>query len=218
MREIYFASKTLYKITGICPPPWKTPHIIDGKPVLFVHIPKSAGSSLKVMLGCAIGKTTHTMPRLAMRKSDWLNSFIITSVRHPFDRFISSYNYIVKKQGSGVLNRMYGEELAKMDPMQYLAFIEQFPEKLGLQTQWTQYPSKSKPTADLILRVEQSALWQEQLQAIGLSGELTVVHKNASRDAHNRSEDSLGLTLADFNLLKRDVEKVFASDYKAFSY
>jgi len=108
-RKVYFASKSLYKLTGHLPPPWETPHSVDGKPVYFVHIPKAAGSSLKTLLGCRIGKTTHAMPRLVMRKRQWHDSFLIASVRQPFDRFVSSYGYMVKQQGSGVLNRMYGK-------------------------------------------------------------------------------------------------------------
>ncbi|WP_457645917.1 sulfotransferase family 2 domain-containing protein [Profundibacter sp.] len=218
-RKIYFASKSLYKLTGILPAPWSTPHSVDGKPVYFIHIPKSAGSSLKTLLGCRIGKTTHAMPRLVMRKRQWHESFIITAVREPFDRFVSSYSYMVKQQGSGVLNRMYGEKLVQLDPFEYLEFIQQFPEKLGFQTQWTHYPSRRKPTADLILRVEESDRWRDQLRAAGITNlPRKVERRNASRQAGQGLEDVLGLNGPDLTALERRVKEVFAVDYEALGY
>ncbi len=218
-RKIYFASKSLYKLTGKLPAPWTTPHTVDGKPVYFIHIPKTAGSSLKLLLGCKIGKTTHAMPRLVMRKRQWHDSFVITAVRQPFDRFVSSYGYIVKQQGSGVLSRMYGEKLTQLDPFEYLDFIQQFPEKLGFQTQWTHYPSRRKPTADLILRVEESDRWRDQLMAAGITDlPKKVERRNASRQAGEGLEDVLGLSGPDLTALEQRVKEVFAVDYEALGY
>ncbi len=219
MRNLYFSSKSLYKITGHIPPPWETPHKINGKPVYFVHVPKSAGSSLKMMLGCKSGKTTHAMPRLVMRKQTWHHSFIITAVRHPFDRFLSSYSYVIKNAGSGVLNRMYGPALQQLDPFEYLDFIQQFPEKLGLQIYWTQYPSVKKPAADLILRVEESAKWIEQLNSTGITAVPDKIERrNASRNGKERIEETLSLDAPQVAQLETQVQKVFARDYAAFGY
>ena len=218
-RKIYFASKSLYRITGHLPAPWKTSHTVDGKPVLFVHTPKSAGSSLKTLLGCRIGKTTHAMPRLVMRQSDWHNSFVITSVRHPFDRFVSSFSFVVKRKGSRTLHRVYGDELSKLDPFEYLEFIQQFPEKLGLQTQWIQYPSKTKPTADLILRVEESSGWRDQLLLAGISNlPEKSEHRNGSRKKDSTLESVLGICQSDIEMLETKVKTVFSDDYAAFNY
>ena len=218
-RKIYFASKSLYKMTGILPAPWATPHSVDDKPVYFIHIPKSAGSSLKTLLGCKLGKTTHAMPRLVMRKRQWHDSFVITAVRQPFERFVSSYSFVVKQKNGRVLHRMYGAMLDTLDPFEYLEFIQQFPEKLGFQTQWTHYPSRRKPKADLILRVEESDHWRDQLLAAGITDlPQTVERRNASRQAGEGPEDVLGLEGPDLTALECRVKEVFAVDYEAFGY
>ncbi len=218
-KKIYFASKSLYKLTGVLPAPWSTPHTVDGKPVYFIHIPKSAGSSLKTLLGCKLGKTTHAMPRLVMRKRQWHDSFVITAVRQPFDRFVSSYSFVVKQKNGRVLHRMYGETLDTLDPFEYLEFIQQFPEKLGFQTQWTHYPSRRKPTADLILRVEESDRWRDQLMAAGITNlPKKVERRNASRQAGEGLEDVLGLSGPDLKALEQRVKEVFVVDYEVLGY
>lgn len=216
-KALYFGSKHLLGLTGHIPSPWKTGHEVDGKPVLLIHNPKAAGSSLKALVGAR--GTTHSMPRLILSERAWRAHFIILSVRHPFDRFLSGYSFFVGGKHTGTLWRAHGAALRQMDPFAFLEFIKQYPEKLGPQVNWGLYPSAAKPRADLILKVEESANWPEQLRQAGLTvSGAEVPQLNNSRPAGHLADGVLGLAPEETQRLKTRVETYFAADYESFGY
>jgi len=65
---------------------------------IFIHIPKSAGSSIEMALYNTWGMVTHTKA-LTYQKADpkkFNQYYTFTFTRNPYDRFVSAYNYLIK--------------------------------------------------------------------------------------------------------------------------
>ncbi|SMX22480.1 sulfotransferase family 2 domain-containing protein [Boseongicola aestuarii] len=216
---IHKASKRLYAITGTIPRKHLTPHRVDGRQVVVIHNPKAAGSSLKIMLSAdtSIG-TTHTGPSQAYSRRMWHSTFSVVAVRHPFDRFVSRYVFMILKQRGGVLKREWGDRIQGMDLFTFLEFIGQYPGKLGPQKIWTHFPSVSKPVADLILKVEESDNWEAQIRAAGINPHPVEERKNVTRAADQSFGQVLSLTDAELAHLEEEVFAVYQADYEAYGY
>lgn len=216
-RNIYFLSKRLYPLTGTLPGPATTPYTVAGRKVLFFHAPKSAGTSLRALLGGRGG--THAMPRHVLTRRAWRKYFVVSAVREPFERFVSGYSYYVRGDYTGVMYRLHGDALKSLDPFEFLEFVGQYPEKLGAQVLWATYPDAEKPRADLVLRVEESAAWPDQLRRAGVAvPHLDAPRRNASRNGDEELRDVLGLDDAGILRLREKVTERYAEDYEAFGY
>ena len=85
--------------------------------VIFVHSPRSGGRSLGEYLG--VGRTkSHAYPREKLAERTWLDCFVISSVRHPLDRFFSGYFGIVKTAKENALVRKYGWGIKDLTPIE----------------------------------------------------------------------------------------------------
>jgi len=69
--------------------------------LLFVHNPKCMGTSLKKWLNLRIDNADHRFPTLMVNKECWEAYRTVVVVRHPIDRFISSYNFHCRSDYSG---------------------------------------------------------------------------------------------------------------------
>lgn len=66
----------------------RTDVVAHGKPVLFVHNPRAGGRSLEAFFN--VQRLSHSYPSEVLAETHWLDSFIVTSVRHPIDRFFQA--------------------------------------------------------------------------------------------------------------------------------
>ena len=73
--------------------------------IVFVHIPKTAGISIKAIVLPQQIVTTHRTPVKLVSSKVWNNYTTFCVVRNPFDRFISSYFYHTSKEYKGGLFR-----------------------------------------------------------------------------------------------------------------
>ena len=83
------------------------PYYSDHK-CIFIHIPKSAGSTIHSILknkSCTVTSDHKTMYDLSLRRSTIKQCFKFTFVRNPWDRFVSTYFYF-KKYGRDNLGDM----------------------------------------------------------------------------------------------------------------
>lgn len=216
-RCAYFASKRLFAFAGIVPTAMRCRDDLFDKQVLFSHAPKAGGTSLRAVLGTR--GVTHSMPAKVLRKTDWINSFVICAIRHPFDRFVSGYSYHVQSDYRGALFHRHGELLKTLSPFEYLEFIQQYPENLGSLLNWTDFPDHRKPRADLILRIEESHLWAAQMRKAGLKISVDHVGRhNATRPFNQTAKDFLKLSASDTLTLQKRVYQAFAQDYTEFGY
>ncbi len=217
-RWLYRQSKRWWRLTGRIPDGVRTGLSVDGRPVFLVHNPKCAGSSLKRLLGVTARRTTHSWPRDLFRPSVWREGIFVVAVRHPMERFLSSWHYHCRSGYRGKLVKRHGD-LSHLSPLAYFDFIQQYPENCGLQSLWVDYPSAEKPQCDLVLRTEDSADWPRILAAYGIHPVLAEAPRlNISRACGAGDAPVPGLADGDQAALRVKVETFYRSDYLRFGY
>lgn len=216
---LYRISKRRYRISGRLPESVKVPQAVGGRPVYLVHNPKCAGSSLKQLLGVSASRTTHSWPRDLFRPSAWEQGLVVVAVRHPLDRFSSSWRYHCRSGYRGKPVKRHGS-LRHLSPSEYFDFIQQYPENLGLQSLWVDYPSRTKPECDIVLRVEESTSWLELLASHGIAPTANLAPHLNTTDTETNFANSANTGLSDkaFYALCQKVEAFYQDDYLRFHY
>ncbi len=191
--------------------------MLDGKKVIFIHNPKSGGTSLGRFLN--VKRRTHTFPKDTLREKYWVNSFSIVVVREPFERFLSCYYDKVLRPNDNGLTKRYGRIIKDLSPFEFLEVLIENPKHAGPQSNWTHFPSIAKPHADLILKFEEIAKWKEELLGLGLQvQDRSLSHHNKSERSTSNHLDRLNIGPEDFKLLQQNVQRVYANDYELYGY
>ena len=159
-------------------------------------------------------------PVEVLAEKHWLEHFIVTSVRHPIDRFFSGYYGNVREPERRALEARYGPAFKSLTPKEYFEVIQQHPRHVGLQTQWTDFPCLEKPPrADLVLRLEDVGQWVDIMRGAGVELSMqSMPHEGKTKNKPKRDLEDLGLTQADYDALCDRIETIYAADYKAFGY
>ncbi|CAN1506746.1 Sulfotransferase [Paracoccaceae bacterium] len=189
----------------------------DGKPVIFLHNPKTGGKSLRQFLH--VKRDSHALASERLSPRHWQVSFSIVAVREPFERFLSNYYDRVLKQNDNALVRLFGPEFKRIDAFGFLEVLKEMPVFGGPQVLWTDYPLAVKPRADLVLRYENIADWKDQLLASGLAvADRNLPHINRSKRSESNHLEALRLSQSEFERLEAAVKDHFHRDYDAFGY
>lgn len=195
----------------------RTDLVCDGKPVIFLHNPKTGGKSLRQFLH--VKRDSHAFASERLSRRQWLGCYSVVAVREPFERFLSNYYDRVLKQNDNALVRLFGPGFKSIDAFGFLEVLKAHPIFGGPQTLWTDYPLAAKPRADLVLHYEAIADWQDHLLAAGLQvADRVLPHVNRSKRADSNHLEALRLSRAEFDRLEAAVKDHFRPDYDAFGY
>lgn len=189
----------------------------DGQPVIFIHNPKTGGSSLGEFLH--VGHLSHRFPSERLSRVSWERCFSIVVVRDPFERFLSCYYANVLRPQDNGLTKRYGRGIKSLDPKGFLAILAENPRYGGPQINWTDYPGSDKPRADLVLRFEDIDGWKGRLLAEGFDiADRSLPSRNRSERGASNHLQRLGLSKTGLAALRREVMDFFAEDCAAFGY
>jgi hypothetical protein len=115
------------------------------------------GTSLKGWLGLQTDHADHRFPTLVVSKPTWESYTTIVSVRHPVDRFLSSYNFHCKSDYSGSYMERH-PDLKSWDMDRYFEVMRVHePHCLAPQWKYTCH-MKSEYPPRFVIRMEDSAL------------------------------------------------------------
>lgn len=120
--------------------------------IIHIHIPKTAGTSIRTALfGSDVIKHV-TASKIPIDIWESIPSFAV--VRHPVSRFISSYKYHCKSSYRGVLLKRY-PELKSMSMKEYAeTFLKEDYLLLEPQMKYVQRSDSNKSIVDYLLRFE----------------------------------------------------------------
>lgn len=199
----------------------KTAFKVEGKPMIFLHNPKCAGTSVGKYLGVKRRSHTYASKRLSLKW--WLSTYSIVIVREPTERFFSSYYDQMKGDHETFLIRKYGRKVLNISPIEYLGILKENPKLCGPQTLWTDYPSSVKPRADLVVKFEDLAQLPSLLDALGVKGlpnKLPIKNVGAKRSQVSAIDHAkiLNLQQKDYENLLERIQIYYADDYREFGY
>ncbi|NTS75356.1 sulfotransferase family 2 domain-containing protein [Catenovulum sp. SM1970] len=184
---------------------------VFGKKVVFIHIPKNAGTSVKSLLNSVKDNIHFDVISTSNELSfdDWLASFKFCIVRNPYDRAVSSYCYHVKSDYKGDLYKRY-PNLKSMSFYDYLMLRKNNREFLLMPQVNFITRRDSDVGVNEILRLEQLQGDIKKLSKI-LGVELDLHHLNASP----RTKDyKTFYTQETFDL----VSEIYQEDLSRFNY
>lgn len=177
--------------------------------VLFVHINKTAGSSIERALGLPFQHRTARELRKLVGRKRWNECFTFAFVRNPWDKVVSHYHFRVKTDQTGLGNRhldfnewvmrAYGDR----DPRYY-----DEPRMFMPQVDWISDES-GETMVDFVGRFERlEEDFAELCRRIGRSAELP----------HVKSSDRPGYRQIYSEPAARVIRRHFAPDIRRFEY
>jgi len=174
--------------------------------ICFVHNPKAMGTSLKAWLGLRIDNADHRFPTLMVNPQVWEQYTTICAVRHPVERFLSSFHFHCRSDYAGGYLRKF-PELKSWDMERYFETMTR-SEPYALAPQWKYVVHlRSEHPPDFLLRVgEHSAALDRIAQTLGISAPLPTL--NAGKGVLDQPTPGFRSRLNSY----------YARDYEMFGY
>ena len=198
----------LSKVLHIKPAPLRQG---NNGPFIFIHINKTAGTSIGNAIGMPIKHHQTAREVIAMiGKDKWNKAYRFTLVRNPWDKVVSHYEYRRKRNKTEVASRgisfsewvkkTYGPE---KDPLYY-----NNPKAFQPQVEWLK-DDEGNVSIDFIGKFETINEDFEQIKiAIGLEAELPHLNASKRADYHSYYDDETQEIVANW----------FREDIEAFGY
>ena len=197
----------------------------DEHNAVFIHVPKTAGTSVEVALDMQHRKNlfefdpiqnnfkqhwpaTQVRKRLGPEKYDEMFSFAF--VRHPISRMLSEYHYLKRLGSSFVLHQSPDSFIKKIHDI--WGMWEFYPREMRqhIRTQtFMLYNEEGKLMVDFVGKFENlQEDWQHVCDQLGISEELPFSQESANKDDWSEfSEESIAT-----------IRKLYADDFKNFDY
>ena len=174
--------------------------------LFFVHNPKCMGTSLKKILGLRIDVADHRFPTLTVNRATWEAYTTVVVVRHPIDRFVSSFNMHCRSAYAGGFFVKY-PDLKSWDMTTYFDRMRA-QEPLAISPQWkyTVHLHSDAPP-DFLIRMETAADGITSLaRALGITDELPRLNRFTAQKESPGPE-----------LMER-LKEYYALDFQLFGY
>lgn len=186
-------------------------NVLDDRRAIFVHIPKTGGSSIRRLLGLALGDYSHPTAREyeTAYPEAWREYFKFAVVRNPWDRFVSAYFYNLSI-ADRIPNRI--RRRIKRHGDDFGGFVRKFgrqPEFLLTSSVAFRLQSEWADGLDLVGRFEELPMFAEDLaRRFALSTSLER-HNASERGSYQRYYDDETAAL---------VGELYAEDVAKFGY
>lgn len=172
----------------------------------FIHIPKAAGSSIYQIIDAnnAINYCGHIKA---------MDIFSMAITRHPYDRIISAYFYLIEGGGKNELDERYCERLKKYSSFKdFILHIEEDGLLDILHLRPMSYflcNDEGEVVVKRIFKMEEITKIDEFLVSQGLE-KLSEKHTNISN--HTHYTDYLDREIID------EINRVYIKDFELFNY
>lgn len=178
---------------------------LDSKKILFIHIPKTAGTSVL----CCLNKNRdfkvgHVL--LSRYSLEFLeNFFIFTTVRNPFDRFVSQWIY----HTTDTDNFFYRIYKKSMDIFSYFDIVKEMNDKRTSWRSMSEFIHHKDKKIDFIMKFENLSYdWNLFKNKFNFRCDLPLI-KKTKHDHYSRYYNSL---------LISKVEQMYEQDLVNFNY
>jgi hypothetical protein len=179
--------------------------ILNGKKFLFIHIPKTAGTSV---LSCLSSNNNLKIKHIPLRKyslSAINDVFVFCIVRNPFDRFISQWLY----HNNFKDNFFYKQYRKKFDVFSYLNIVKNNANRVTWNSM-TNFVFHENKKVDFFLRFENLIDdWAKMCDFFGTNIELKFLKKNVDKKHYS-------FYYNDF--LISEIGKIYKEDIINFNY
>jgi hypothetical protein len=175
---------------------------------IFVHIPKTAGTSVKNALKLPSKGADHSIPTYMVHKRTWESYYTFAIVRHPIKRFISAYNYTTSPDYKGSLLNKY-PDLHSFSIEKYFKLVSKDPNYITPQSEYVRHYFSDEPI-DIICRFENlNEDMQKVFKRLKIKAELP--HLNVSTGSKQHP------ILKNKRFMKK-VLKFYKEDFKLLDY
>ena len=184
----------------------KSLNVDHEKKLVFVHNPKCMGTSLRKWLGIRIDNADHRYPSLMVNRATWENYRTIVVVRHPMDRFVSSYNFHCRSPYNGGYLRTYPDLKSWSMERYFHTMTEQQSFAVAPQWRYTMHIETDTPVVHLV-RFEDPG---RELARIAMSMNLPPMEHKLNQNASDKLQPSQNF--------RATLEQYYAKDFELFGY
>jgi len=144
-------------------------NIDHDRQVCFVHNPKAMGTSMKAWLGLRTDNADHRFPTLMVNKDLWERYTTVVVVRHPVERFLSSYQFHCRSDYAGGYLTKYPDLKSWQMETYFERMTAHDPYTLAHQWKYAVHLRSEHPV-DVLIKMGEHAVGLEDLAArVGLS-------------------------------------------------
>lgn len=180
------------------------------KKVIFIHNPKAGGTSIKQAFGLADAKfgADHRTPHHFIHPKTWDSYYTFAVVRHPIDRFVSSYNYHTSAAYTGGYLKRY-PNLHDLTPLEYFEIMQNEPFAIIPQHQYTVHRFSDTPI-DKVCRFEN--LNHDISEILESFGDTTLSIPHLNKGSTSKKKSVLDAKT------EAILTKYYKEDFKIFKY
>ena len=204
---IWFFKKMYYRILPPNHHPFRTGKKIN---FVFIHINKTAGTSISKNLGFYSKRHYKVNEVQELTGTDWHNAFTFTVVRNPYDRAVSQFEYARLNNDCNIRTQNISfDEWIKLTYKEKRPFFRKAGQKFfSTQKEWL-LNKNGKIDIDYIVRIENLIDDYKVVQdIIGIKEKLPYLNKT-ERKSYKKyySKES-----------KKIIEDYFRDDFEEFNY